>query len=661
MKKIIYIASALLGMAALASCVNNDDTTIKESNTTVKLTAGIETRTDITDPTAPKWTEGDAMGVYFVNSGSVAVNNQRLDSELADNGATATFSGEVTLAAGEYTIYGYYPYSEADATASVNEAKIEVPAVQHPSATSFDANADVMVMWPVTVNHDGATAINYNDLYFKRALSMLKFQLNSSELGGEAIRNLTFTTDNADLKLAGKGNFNLDDASFGGFYADAVTEITAEPAGEVFANGTDAIILCVPAMTMTAGTTLTITGETDGYTFERSVTLGSDIVLATGGMHTMEIASLTVTPKQEAVQFADARIETYYGPSADSEIYWFTFDTDTEVNYGDNGGVEFQPYVFIDKATLNTDSEVKILDIPNGTYNLISSEGVPQTMVTYYSYLYMNGTWFNVEGGSVTITGDHTGYNMKFNVIHDNGTLVAEYNGPFDIENPYYDPQVQDPAYAAVLGDYVFDVIIREITMETDISENVIYNDILKNDPNSTNPLASFSNFAGIKDAAGTDRYIDLAWDGTNFASAPKQYQYLGETYNCAFVGCVIPSSGKFIGSLGIITDGFEVSYNPETGTLTFPTEFTETAEGMGTWPAHYVIWTWNASTGASSGRITKFMSNMTATKVALAEAPAITTATGETIKIKMGSLPEGVDVNSIVKTDNAWAVNQAY
>ncbi len=288
----------MLFAAAFTSCAQNDDIKTTATKTRISLTAGIE-NTRTVNPAAPVWSEDDAIGVHFAANDAVVVNNERLEGTSDNGGQTATFGGEVTLEAGNYTIYGYYPYGNAGAPSESYEATtIEIPAVQHTSATSFDPNADVMVMWPVSINHDGVSAINHSGLQFKRVLGMIKFVLTSSELNGEAIQNLTFTTD-AGLELAGTAHFDLTDGTFGGFYEGAVTSVTAEPVG-VYADGTDAIMICVPVMTIGAGVEMTITGETEGFTFDKSLTVVDPIELQAGDWHTMNITleGADITPKE---------------------------------------------------------------------------------------------------------------------------------------------------------------------------------------------------------------------------------------------------------------------------------------------------------------------------------------------------------------------------
>ncbi len=288
-KRFTLIAGILLGAITLAGCVN-EGFKRADKGTPIRLTAGViegsETRTDISDPTAPEWSEGDAIGIYFVGGDIIAEANTRLERSADVDMLKATFAGEIRdLENGDYTIYGYYPHGEAgENTAHHATAKITIPAVQRPTATSFDAAADVMVMKPVGHTHDGSDIV-HDGLQFKRTLATLRIKLNVPALAGEAIEKLTFTTDDATIELAGNAHFDLTDGTFGGFYDGAVNGITAEPTEDVYADGEGTIYLCVPAVTIPNGTQVTFAGETASYTFTKTIAVPeSDDVTFTAGM-----------------------------------------------------------------------------------------------------------------------------------------------------------------------------------------------------------------------------------------------------------------------------------------------------------------------------------------------------------------------------------------
>jgi hypothetical protein len=374
--------------AALAGCADNDGVqTATGTKNRISLTAGIDTRT--ANPDAPVWTEGDAIGVHFVAGDAIAVNNQRLEGTLEDGGLKATFSGDVTLAEGDYTIYGYYPHGTIGTTANHTEAKIDIPATQHPTNASFDSDADIMVMWPVAHSHDGVAAITHDGLQFKRVLGMVKFVLDSAGLNGEAIRKLTFTTDDPALNLAGKGHFDLTDGAFKGFYEGAVTSVTAEPAGDVFANGTDAIMFCVPAMTIGTNVTMTIEGETDGFTFTKSVLVGdvqgTPVEVTAGGYHTMNVALAASDIRSKGIP-APTGLSCFRLSTTSVMLSWEHADADKhEIMIGDAAAVEVAGLSYTaENLTPETEYTWKVRSFKNGTWSEWT-EGSAFKAATLYS------------------------------------------------------------------------------------------------------------------------------------------------------------------------------------------------------------------------------------------------------------------------------------
>ncbi len=272
------IAGVLLGAVALVGCVNEGFEKIEKS-TTITLTAGIyndvQTRTDITDPTNPIWSAGDAIGVHFFAGDENVAVNKKLTGSFTPDFSIATFTGPVSgLSVGSnYTIYGYYPYGTVgNLTYDKEVGRIVVPELQKPSATSFDPMADVMIMKPLDFTYDG-NAINYSGLQFKRALTTLRIKLNVPELNGEAIERFNFSVNDPSIQLTGSAQFNLVTGEFLQFYGNITSAVKVEPTGDVFANGTDAIYICVPAVTIPAGTQVTFAGQTAHYEFTKTITV----------------------------------------------------------------------------------------------------------------------------------------------------------------------------------------------------------------------------------------------------------------------------------------------------------------------------------------------------------------------------------------------------
>ncbi len=483
MKNLFLITGVLLCSAALAGCVKKPhvDEPDEPKETKISLTAGIETRTDFTDPANPIWSEGDAIGVHIINNslGLVVGQNIRLNGTFTDEYRKATFTGTAPgLRTGEYTFVGYYPHGEAGAyTTEPTRAEIEIPAVQRPTATSFDARADIMAMKSITHNHTINTPVSYDGLMFKRMLGMVKIVLNSDRLNGEAVKSLTFTTDNAELKLAGKARFDLIEGEFVEFYEGETTSVTAEPAGNIFANGTDALMLCIPAVTIAPGTTMTITGETENYTFEKTKQLDAPVELVPGNWHTMNV---TLTREDVTSKNGDG---LDYDETLDNQ--WERSNVDGKVTIGKAefslkklpGSPDKYDFVFYDQVIKDNFIHITLPASKIGSELVFervenpdnwSLEFIHNGDLYYGSGTSMNTAASNIAEGKTTITKDGTNITYKMAVKFTDGVVLKAkfvgtatdldyievgedvipganqyaYNGKlYDIEAPFYSPQ----------------------------------------------------------------------------------------------------------------------------------------------------------------------------------------------------------------------------
>ena len=100
------------------------------------------------DGTTINWSEGDKIGVTYTLSGQWADSFYE-SSPLAKAGEVALFTAPVEMpVVNKETIrfHAIYPSSVHTGTiSSKGIVQVDIPAVQTPSATSFDASADLMV------------------------------------------------------------------------------------------------------------------------------------------------------------------------------------------------------------------------------------------------------------------------------------------------------------------------------------------------------------------------------------------------------------------------------------------------------------------------------------------------------------------------------------
>ncbi len=289
MKRIIYSSLAIISVLFLIlSCAkeNNEFESINEGGIQVTINAGKaalkpSTKTEIEGIT-PYWSVGDKIGV---SNGTTS--NASFSTGIAVRASTASFSGTVE-SAGDY--YAYYPYT-TNGVGTISEkqgAKVDLPAEQYPTATSFDGSADIMVSKKFTVTGTNPTV---DDLQFARLGAIVKIVLDDSEdvMTSQHPSTVSMTAANP---LAGRVLVNMQEQSMGDPYYNASTTVTANyTAGTKYEiNGTNATYLIVIPQTLAAGSSLTIAASTEGYSIEKTITVpAGGITLEAGKITTLNI------------------------------------------------------------------------------------------------------------------------------------------------------------------------------------------------------------------------------------------------------------------------------------------------------------------------------------------------------------------------------------
>lgn len=301
MKK--YIICSFVAVVALSfvSCqkevadntITNDgiDVTIIAGNPITKTVLGV-------DGTTPYWKDGDALSVTDgANSNVLFTENNIADGETS---TIATFSGKVS-AAGDF--YAVYPH-----TGSVTENKgprVTVPTEQHPTATSFDGAADIMVSKQFAVGVTTNTTIE--NLQFARCGAILKVVFSGkaaaqqTKLADQHPVSVSLTSSDNDLV----GNVLFD-------YENATASIASTPSKSVTASyttstqylidGTNATYLVVVPTTLTG--TINVAATTEDYEITRTLTMPTGgIELEAGKIYTFNVtlgaSSITdATPAQ---------------------------------------------------------------------------------------------------------------------------------------------------------------------------------------------------------------------------------------------------------------------------------------------------------------------------------------------------------------------------
>ncbi len=97
-------------------------------------------------------------------------------------------------------------------------------------------------------------------------------------------------------------------------------------------------------------------------------------------------------------------------------------------------------------TTMDNHPTIEFFNLPAGTYEINDTFGVNTIAVGDHTYMqsivggFPAGRWA-IEGGTMTVAGDNTGYTMTFELLLEGGRILAEYNGTLPLENPYYLPR----------------------------------------------------------------------------------------------------------------------------------------------------------------------------------------------------------------------------
>lgn len=293
-KSAILGLSLALALSGLWSCEKGIGETDKiEAGNTVNLTLksdlSDQTRTSISyDETSgkykPAWEAEEHIGVFVGE-------NKNKDFKNSGAGQSTQFNGNVSLTAGTYKVYTYYPYdgkTSSDNTPS--DTRIELPSVQKPTLESFDGAADIMVGYPLdlTLSADEDTPI-LEGLRFKRLMATLKIVPSdiASQVGSEPVTRVRLTAGEATL--TGRVKIDLENCKIhdDGFYSSGnykcnYAEAQYDAADNFQLDGKNAAFLVVNPTTVAAGQTLTLEIETANYKITKTATLSSEMSLAAG-------------------------------------------------------------------------------------------------------------------------------------------------------------------------------------------------------------------------------------------------------------------------------------------------------------------------------------------------------------------------------------------
>lgn len=281
MKKIISFFAIAGALLAFASCQKEADIYHIDGGKTLLIINASQadaTKTTLSGTTA-SWKEGDKVTVMYKKT-SEDTWSTATSAGLAADAATASFTATLTSPDDSKSAYAIYPANNLSQT-EADKAKITIAAVQHPTGTSFDGDSDIMISKPIGTSGTVSTQ-------FARLGAVLKISIENATLTGEKLQRISVT---ADDNLVGDVLVGLSDAEVKGVENGNHTVRAEYAAGDQFTIGSsNYVYLIVMPQTLSASSTLAISGVTENYSFSKTITLENAIHLSAGHIIPMNIA-----------------------------------------------------------------------------------------------------------------------------------------------------------------------------------------------------------------------------------------------------------------------------------------------------------------------------------------------------------------------------------
>ena len=310
MRKINVMMALAAAAAALVSCNKQEsDLAGKGEGIQIRVTASMpETRTEIAaNGKSVDWKTTDKVG--FIN-GQDGVNVES-SAAVLDGEGRATFTGTVPSAG---TYYAYYPYfNDASYAPNADGVTVRVSNKQHPSLTSFDPAADLLVSEAFEVSASGSYSTDPTALRFRRLGAFLKVRfVDGTTKGKLAGKYATSVSVQGENNLVGRfrisGTNGLVDQNSGYKKVEALYD------AETFAVTSSTAWFGIAPQTFASGSTLIVTVDVDGKVVTKTLTLPKEVVLGAGSA-----LPIKVTLEDSDFPLTVTRV---WGKYSSSSAYW---------------------------------------------------------------------------------------------------------------------------------------------------------------------------------------------------------------------------------------------------------------------------------------------------------------------------------------------------
>ena len=369
------LAFAALAATALVSCKKELEepvvTPAAEGIKVAILAEASDTKTELDGATTVIWSAGDKVG--FIN-GEANVNVQS-DEAVIDSDNRATFTGTVESAG---TYYAYYPYfNDASYAPSAEGVTVSVSNEQHPSLTSFDPAADLLVSEAFEVGAEGSYSTDPTVVRFKRLGAFIKLTVvdgtTGAKLNGEYATSVAVQGENnlvGRFRISGTEGLVNQNSGY-----KKVTAIYDAETFAIKAAGQAAYFGVVP-QTFAQNSKLIVTITTGKRTVEKTLTMPKDVELAAG-----QVLPIKVTIKDEdALTVKVEKVWELLAPN--SSTSWMQHYLNAGAENDRNVAIDGTNVYIAKFANNSTDKDLFAINIANTTTGNPSYSTLPVGTVT---------------------------------------------------------------------------------------------------------------------------------------------------------------------------------------------------------------------------------------------------------------------------------------
>lgn len=236
----------------------------------------------------PAWVSSDAIGVYTVFNATENNTNKRFTITSLTGDRADAFAGTAdNSGAGDYTFFGYYPFTDGQVSGSHPNVRLALLSLQYPSLTSFDGDADVLVSKPVT-RYITAEQSELNDLNFQfaRLVSILKINLKNIDAAIASEKVTSVRISAPSYILSGNFSLNLAEGTTSDWSGNDFVQAnyTSSAAADGFTSWINVNPVCI-----SAGKEFIVRVATESHILQKNIVLTKDLNMREG-----TIVSITV-------------------------------------------------------------------------------------------------------------------------------------------------------------------------------------------------------------------------------------------------------------------------------------------------------------------------------------------------------------------------------